>query len=90
MLKQQPDRKGNLRKRKVSVEMTSATETKEGRQKVRPVNVFPETVRCFWRKRKCFERKQNPEKMNMRSFLLLSCKFAFTVRTTNIQRKPKL
>ena len=30
--------------------MTSATGTKEGRQKVRPVNVFPETVRCFWRK----------------------------------------
>ena len=27
--------------------MTSATKTKEGRQKVRPGNVFPETVQCF-------------------------------------------
>ena len=27
--------------------MTSATKTKEGRQKVRPGNIFPETVQCF-------------------------------------------
>ena len=66
--------------------MTSATKTKEGRQKVRPGNVFPETVQCFGSEENVLGGRKmfwgtKLEKLNLSKVLLLSCKFAFKVRT---------